>query len=172
MTDAAIRSYRPSDHAAARELWVELVSEHQSLYGSSTGSGSGSADPGAAFEEYLTRLDLSGLWVADSPAAGVVGMVGLIMSGRIGEVYPVVVAAAHRRQGVGRALLDHVAGQARRRSLSRLTINPESRNLSALRALHAAGYDVLTAVELSMELRPGSSDSPAEVDLMGLRFRS
>jgi GNAT superfamily N-acetyltransferase len=168
MTDVAIRSYRPSDHTAARGLWVELAAEHRSLYGLPAPSG----DPGAAFEEYMTRLDLSGLWVADDPGLGVVGLIGLIMSGRVGEVYPIVVTAAQRRRGIGRALLDHVAAQARQRSLSRLTINPESRNVSALRALHAAGYDVLTAVELSMEIRPGSSEDASEVELLGLRFRA
>jgi GNAT superfamily N-acetyltransferase len=168
MTDAVIRSYRPSDHSAARALWVELAGEHRDLYGTPTAPG----DPGAAFEEYLTRLDLSGIWVADDPAAGVVGLIGLIMTGRVGEVSPIVVASSHRRQGIGRALLDHVADQARRRSLSRLTITPEPRNVSALRALHAAGYDVLTAVELSMELRHASSVDGSDVELLGLRFRS
>jgi len=168
MTDAVIRSYRPSDHSAARALWVELAEEHRELYGSPATPG----DPGAAFEEYLTRLDLSGIWVAEDQSVGVVGLVGLIMTGRVGEVSPIVVSASHRRQGIGRALLDHVADQARRRSLSRLTITPESRNVSALRALHAAGYDVLTAVELSMELRHASAEEGSDVELFGLRFRS
>jgi GNAT superfamily N-acetyltransferase len=168
MTDAAIRSYRPSDHSAARGLWVELAQEHRELYGTLAAAG----DPGAGFEEHLTRLDLSGIWVAEDQSAGVVGLVSLIINGRAGEVSSLVVAPAHRRRGIGRALLGHVAEQARRRSLSRLTITPESRNVSALRALHAAGYDVLSAVELSMELRPGSSVDGSDVDLFGLRFRS
>ncbi len=171
MTEAAIRSYRPADHSAARALWVEFVEQHRELYGTPQTAG----DPGAAFEEYLTRLDLSGLWVAEDPSDGVVGLIGLIMRGRVGEVEPIVVSAAHRGSGIGRALLDHVAEQARKRSLARLTITPESRNVSALRSLHAAGYDVLSAVELSLDLRDGSGGGRSvgdDIELMGLRFRS
>ena len=73
MTEAAIRSYRPADHSAARALWVEFVEQHRELYGTPQTAG----DPGAAFEEYLTRLDLSGLWVAEDPSDGVVGLIGL-----------------------------------------------------------------------------------------------
>jgi hypothetical protein len=66
-----------------------------------------------------------------------------------------------------------VAEQARKRSLARLTITPESRNVSALRSLHAAGYDVLSAVELSLDLRGGGGRSSGDdIELMGLRFRS
>jgi GNAT superfamily N-acetyltransferase len=172
MTEAAIRSYRPADHSAARALWVEFVEQHRELYGTPQAAG----DPGTGFEEYLTRLDLSGVWVAEDQTDGVVGLIGLIMRGRVGEVEPIVVSAAHRGSGIGRALLDHVAEQARKRSLARLTITPESRNVSALRSLHAAGYDVLSAVELSLDLRAGSSSASrsegADIELMGLRFRS
>jgi GNAT superfamily N-acetyltransferase len=163
-----IRSYRPNDHSAARALWAEFAEQHRELYGVPQTAG----DPGAGFEEYMTRLDLSGLWVAEDPGDGVVGLVGLIMRGRVGEVEPLVVNSRHRGRGVGRALLDHVAGQARKRSLSRLTISPESRNVSALRSLHAAGYDVLSAVELSLDLRPTPVSDGADIELMGLRFRS
>ena len=47
--------------------------------------------------------------------------------------------------------------------------------MSALRSLHAAGYDVLSAVELSLDLRDGSGGGRSvgeDIELMGLRFRS
>lgn len=169
MTDAAIRPYRPSDHGAGRRLWVELADRHRALYDD---AGFGGVDPGAAFEDYLTRLDLSGVWVADHPQDGVIGLVGLIMKGRTGEVEPVVVTERWRRQGVGRALLGHVAAEARRRGLARLSVSPESRNIEALRCLHDAGYDVLSAVELTMDLRPRDHRWRDDVDLHNLRFRS
>ena len=59
MSPVTVRSYRPSDHSAGRRLWSELTNEHNEMYGETT------QDGGAGFEEYLTRLDLSGLWVAD-----------------------------------------------------------------------------------------------------------
>ncbi|WP_246278593.1 GNAT family N-acetyltransferase [Phytohabitans rumicis] len=46
------------------------------------------------------------------------------MKGRAGEIEPVVVTEARRGQGIGRALLEHVAAEARRRGLTYLTISP------------------------------------------------
>src|SRR3954454_13893465 len=103
MSPVTVRSYRPSDHSAGRRLWSELTSQHNRMYGESTD------DPGSGVEEYLTPLDLSGLWVADPPGDGVIGPVGLIMRGRAGEVERIVVTMSHRHKGVGLKLLRHVA---------------------------------------------------------------
>lgn len=168
-SDVAIRPYRPADHGAGRRLWAELADQHRALYDD---PGFGGGDPGGAFEDYLTRLDLSGMWVAEDRARGVVGLVGLIMRGRVGAVEPVVVTAGLRGNGIGRALLDHVAAEARRRGLARLTITPESRNVEALRCLHAAGYDVLSAVELTLDLGVRNRAWREGIDLHALRFRS
>src|SRR5438105_2844138 len=54
-----IRPYRPLDHRACRDLWAELVQTKRELY---KNPGIGGPDPGAGFEEYLTRLDLAGTW--------------------------------------------------------------------------------------------------------------
>jgi GNAT superfamily N-acetyltransferase len=163
-----IRPYRPSDHSAGRGLWVELTEEQRELYDDAT---IGGADPGAAFEEYLTRLDLSGVWVADDGEDGVVGLVGLVLNGRAGEVEPVVVTRSRRGQGIGKTLLSHVAEEARKRGMTYLTITPSSRNEAAIRCFHAAGYDVMSAVELSLDLgrsTRGWQDGPS---LQGLKFR-
>jgi GNAT superfamily N-acetyltransferase len=166
----AIRSYRPTDHRDCRQLWAELTEEHRALYEndqSPTG-----IDPGAAFEEYLTRLDLSGMWVADDPGVGVVGLVGLLLDGRGGEVQPVVVTTGRRGQGIGRALLGHVADQARRRGLRQLTIAPASRNIDAIRCLHAAGYDALASITLAIDLSPRAGRGWRDgIDLHDLRFQ-
>ena len=146
MSPVTVRSYRPSDHSAARRLWSELTRQHHQMYGD------GDGDRGAGFEEYLTRLDLGGLWVADHADDDVIGMVGLVVRGRAGEVEPVVVTVSHRHKGVGRKLLRHVAGEARKRNMQSLTISPASRNVDAIRSLHAAGYDVVSSIELTMDL--------------------
>lgn len=173
MTDSAIRPYRPTDHAAGRKLWVELIEEHRQLYEDPAYVG---ADAGGGFEEYLTRLDLSGIWVAEARDAGVVGLVGLLVDGRGGRVEPVVVTRRWRGRGIGRALLEQVAGEARRRGLARLTVTPAARNVEALRCLHAAGYDVLAAVQLTVDLRGGKatrSDATrqAVTDIHGIEYR-
>ncbi|HET8680988.1 MAG TPA: GNAT family N-acetyltransferase [Micromonosporaceae bacterium] len=164
----SIRAYRPVDHSACRELWAELTMHHRELYDDPTFGG---ADPGAAFEEYLTRLDLSGIWVADHPEDGVVGMVGLLLKGRAGEVEPVVVAEHRRGQGIGRALLDQVAGEARRRGMAYLTVTPASRNEPAVRCLYRAGYDVLSNVTLTLDIGRRSHEWRDGMDLFDLRLR-
>jgi GNAT superfamily N-acetyltransferase len=141
-----VRPYRPSDHNACRRLWGELVEQHWEFYGSPPDAG----DPGAGFEEYLTRLDLAGMWVADDN--GVVGLIGLVLGGSGGAVDPVVVTGRRRGEGIGRALLSHVATQAHMRGLRELTISPAWRNAEAIHCLHAAGFDVLTHVTLAMRL--------------------
>lgn len=162
-----IRPYRPVDHLACRALWAELTSHHRELYEDPSLGGN---DPGAAFEEYLTRLDLTGLWVADDPETGVVGMVGLLLRGRAGEVEPIVVTGARRGAGIGRQLLEHVQAQARRRKMAYLTVTPTSRNESAIRCFHGAGYEALSNVTLTLDVDPRSHQWRDGLDLHGLRF--
>ena len=167
MSPVAVRSYRPSDHSAGRRLWSELTNQHNRMYGESADDG------GAGFEEYLTRLDLGGLWVAEHPDDGVVGLVGLIMRGRAGVVEPIVVTISHRHKGVGRKLLRHVANEAEKRNMTALTISPASRNVDAIRSLHAAGYDVVSSIELTMDLgRRQHEWQPDGLRLHALQFRS
>lgn len=170
MTPVAVRSYRPNDHSAGRRLWAELTNQHHRMYGTADGKGD---DGGAGFEEYLTRLDLSGLWVADHADDGVIGMVGLVMRGRAGEVEPIVVTASHRHKGVGRKLLRHVADEAKKRNMVSLTISPKSRNVDAIRSLHAAGYDVVSSIELTLDLDRHAHDWQRDsLELHELQFRS
>jgi GNAT superfamily N-acetyltransferase len=170
-TEVGVRPYRPTDHNAGHRLWAELVEQQWELYGAPRHDGD---DPGAGFEEYLTRLDLAGMWVADDH--GVIGLVGLVLDGRGGAVDPVVVTGRRRGEGIGRALLTHVAEQAKHRGLRELTISPEWRNAGAVHCLHAAGFDILTNITLSLRLdRPrderhgGYRMGP---ELHDLRFRS
>jgi GNAT superfamily N-acetyltransferase len=181
---ATIRAYRPTDHSACRGLWAELMHHREELYGRPAarstartldgGERESRADLGAGFEEYLTRLDLSGLWVA-VPTAGdpsdgeVVGFVGLVLDGDCGEVDPVVVAATERGHGIGRALLTKVAEEARRRGLSRLTISPPIRDVPALRSLRGAGFDTVANVTLAIDIG-ASSDPSSSLELYDLRF--
>lgn len=162
-----IRAYRPTDHLACRDLWAELTLHHRVLYDDASIGGN---DPGAAFEEYLTRLDLTGLWVADHPEDGVVGMVGLLLKGRAGEVEPVVVAKSRRGGGIGRALLAQVAQEAGKRGMGHLTVTPASRNESAIRCLYAAGYQAMSNVTLTLDVDPRSHRWQDGMDLYGLRF--
>jgi GNAT superfamily N-acetyltransferase len=178
----AIRPYRPLDHRACRQLWAELAEAHREIYDDPS---MGGEDPGAGFEEYLTRLDLAGVWVAEHPEQGVVGLVGLVLRGSgvggalsrqgmepAGEVEPIVVAAHLRGRGIGRELLEFVAAQARRRGMRQLSVSPASRNVTAIHCLRAAGYVTLSSVTLTMPLAPAPGTADRELDLNGLRFSS
>jgi GNAT superfamily N-acetyltransferase len=170
-TAIGVRPYRPTDHNACHRLWAELVEQQRELYNDPLHGGE---DPGAGFEEFLTRLDLAGMWVADDQ--GVIGLVGLVLDGRGGAVDPVVVTGHRRGEGIGRALLTHVAEQAEQRGLRELTISPEWRNAGAIHCLHAAGFDTVTNITLSRRLdRPRDERSGGYrmgPELHDLRFRS
>jgi GNAT superfamily N-acetyltransferase len=164
---ATVRPYRPVDHRPCRDLWAELTEHHRDLYDDES---LGGPDPGAGFEEYLTRLDLTGLWVADHAEDGVVGMVGLLLKGRAGEVEPVVVTQRRRSQGIGTALLAHVAREAQRRGMAQLTVTPMSRNETAIRCLYRAGYAAMFSVTLTLDLDGRGHEWQEGLDLYGLRF--
>lgn len=164
--NVTIRAYRPSDHNACRRLWAELIEHRRALYGEEQRA----PETGAGFEEYLTQLNLSGMWVAEHVEQGVVGFVGLMLEGRAGAVDPVVVTAALRGAGIGRALLAKVAEEAGRRGLTRLTISPSARDAAALRTLHKAGFATVESVTLSYPLTPRESGGGSTLDLYGLQF--
>jgi N-acetylglutamate synthase-like GNAT family acetyltransferase len=165
-----IRAYRPSDHNSCRRLWAELNEHRSSLYGEQV------SDTGAGFEEYLTQLNLSGIWVAEHAEEGVAGFLGLMLDGRAGEVDPVIVTASMRGRGIGQALLAKVADEASRRGLSRLTVSPTVRDVYALRALHTAGFATVASVTLAYDLSGSATRggaAPKEeptLDLFDLRF--
>jgi GNAT superfamily N-acetyltransferase len=164
-----VRPYRPADHNACRRLWSELVEHRDQLYGRADAGRGG--DAGVGFEEYLTRLDLSGMWVAQS-SDGVVGFVGVTLDGSAAAIDPVVVTRRLRGRGIGRALLATVAQEARRRGLSSLSVSPFARDHAALRSLRSAGFGAVENVTLSYALKGRSPGNPEPLDLYDLRFQS
>lgn len=169
-TSSTVRAYRPTDHSACRGLWGELIAHRSRLTGAPPPDDE--ADLGAGFEEYLTRLNLSGLWVAADPASDdVVGFVGLVLDGDAGQVDPVVVTSSHRGRGIGRALLSRVADEAKRRGLRRLTISPPVRDVAALRSLHSAGFTTLANVTLTLD-QPGAAAGSGSLEVFDLSFRT
>lgn len=163
-----IRDYRPaSDHPACRNLWVESTQAHRDFYDD---PGIGGADPGAYFEDYLTRIELSGMWVAVEDEA-VLGFTGLLIEDRHGQVEPLVVTESARQRGIGTALLDRVSHEAERRSLEYLTIEPVTRNLAGLRCFHDAGYTAMSQVTLTKDLRKRRHEWQDGIRLHGLDFK-
>lgn len=151
MSEIEIRAYDPSDQAACRELWVELTEWHRQIYSS---PGIGGDDPGAQFDEHLAAVGPELIWVASSQGR-VIGLTGLILRGTEAEIEPVVVAASHRRRGIGAALMERVIGEAALRGVSLLSVRPVGRNRDALAFFRDSGFDIVGHVELFMDMKGG-----------------
>jgi GNAT superfamily N-acetyltransferase len=101
----------------------------------------------------------------------VAGLTGLLDRGPSAEVEPVVVAAAARGRGIGRALISLMAEQARARGYEYLAIRPVARNVAAVRRFHAAGFRTLGGhVDLTMDLGPRRHEWQHGASLHGLDF--
>jgi len=143
-----IRGYSEEDRGACRGLWVELTEQHRAVYDTDTIGGD---DPGAHFDRHLERVGPANLWVAVRDEA-VVGLTGLLERDDMVEVEPVVVTRRLRGSGIGRALVDHVIAEARRRQIPLLSVMPVARNSDAIRFYRESGFNVLGFVEMMIDL--------------------
>ena len=161
-----IRTYESRDLEACRALWVELTDWHRRLYDDPALGGD---DPGRIFDEHLERIGREHVWIADEDGR-IVGLAGLIVRGRHGELEPIVVAEPARGRGFGRALAEAVRAAAVAEGLTRLTVRPAARNADAVRFFHALGFDVLGHVDLQVDLAGEREWRPGET-LAGRDFR-
>jgi len=142
--DAAVRPYADPDHDACRALWAELTEHHRAIY---RADDIGGDDPGAGFNDYLALPTRVGTWVAVAGGV-VVGLAGLLIDGDEGEIEPVVVAAAHRRTGIGAALVATAVDASLAGGAATVGVRPVARNGEAVRFLHALGFRTLGHVEM------------------------
>jgi GNAT superfamily N-acetyltransferase len=164
----SVREYAPGDYHVCRGLWAELTDHHRQLYGDPSIGGD---DPGSGFDEYLEIPQRVNSWVAVIDA-DVVGLTGLLDHGASGEVEPVVVTNARRRQGIGQTLIERVAAEASRRGYEYLTIRPVARNVTAIQSFYGAGFRTLGGhIDLTMDLRGRRHSWMEGVKLHGLDFR-
>jgi ribosomal protein S18 acetylase RimI-like enzyme len=83
--------------------------------------------------------------------AGVEGTDYMSLRGPAGVVYDIVVDPAHRRQGVGRMLLDATMVALRSRGAPRVVLSTAEQNTSAQRLFDRAGFR-RTMIEMTREL--------------------
>ena len=83
--------------------------------------------------------------------AGVEGNDYMSLRGPAGVLYDIVVDTAHRRQGVGRALLDATLEALKARGAPRVVLSTAERNASAQRLFDRAGFR-RTMIEMTREL--------------------
>jgi GNAT superfamily N-acetyltransferase len=151
--NVVVRAYRPTDYEACRALWAELTQRHRDVYEDPTIGGD---DPGRGFDQYLARPDLAGMWVAEVEGQ-VAGLAGLLGGGEEAEVEPVVVAAPHRSQGIGRLLVERAVEEARVRGVRFLGVRPVARNVEAISFFVEQGFRLLGYVDLFQDLAPASA---------------
>ena len=154
MMKPVIREYEPGDFDACRGLWNQLTEHHREIYDDHS---IGGADPGRGFEVYMVHPKRHMTWVAEIEGR-VIAMVGLLVDGEEGEIEPVVVSVTHRRQGIGRSLIEHVVEEARATGLRYLSVRPVARNREAIAFFVQSGFDLLGHIDLFQAL-PGSPDT-------------
>jgi ribosomal protein S18 acetylase RimI-like enzyme len=110
--EITIRAFKPEDQAMVRQLILDGLGDHFTI-----------VDP-------ARNPDLNDIW--DSyPAAGhvfciveeasqIIGAGALIITDTSGQLARVSVARAHRRRGIGRAIVRHLLAQAAQRGIERV----------------------------------------------------
>lgn len=163
-----VRVYEPSDRAACRALYAELVEHHREIYADPTIGGD---DPGSGFDDYLETAERVVTWVAVDDHDVVVGMTGLLWSDGESTIEPVIVTHALRHQGLGRMLVETAIEESRRRGASDVNIKPVARNESAIRAFHELGFRTLGHLQLFMNLDRDDTYWRDGIDVHGRSFR-
>ncbi|OGO38444.1 MAG: hypothetical protein A2147_10335 [Chloroflexi bacterium RBG_16_57_8] len=150
-----IREYRESDHDACRSLWAQLAQHHADIYEDPAIAGD---DPGRGLDEYLTRADRCGMWVAESDArvVGFAGLLDVVGEEGVAEVEPVVVESASRDEGIGTGLIEHASEVAKKKGFRFLQIRPELRNEQAFALYVRLGFSKVGAITLFQDI---ASDS-------------
>jgi GNAT superfamily N-acetyltransferase len=129
------------DPAADLAALAELVEAYRVFYGCAPAP----VESDAFVRERLARGDTR-FFVARDAASAVVGFAHLVPATdtlalrTIGILEDIFVAEAHRRAGLGGALLDAAEAYARERGYSRLTLSTAHRNYTAQRLYLAHGY--------------------------------
>ena len=146
--DVLVREYEPRDRDACTDLWVQLTQWHRDIYEDQTIGGD---DLTVWFDKYMAEQKPVHVWVAED-GGRIVGFIGALERERRWELEPIVVAASHRRQGVGEALARTLIEAARAEGQRGLEVRPAARNAGALRFFHGMGFDVLGQLELVLDL--------------------
>ena len=110
-----IRPFRPSDQDSVRELVLAGLGEHFGVVDETANPDMDDVD-GA----YIQRGHAFSVAIENGE---LVGTVALMFEGDgVGRVARMSVRATHRRNGIGRALVNHVSGAARTKGLTRLVL--------------------------------------------------
>lgn len=166
--DILIREYQERDFESCRKLWEELTQRHRDIYFDPSIGGD---NPGSAFERYLKKTDLVGIWIVEHDMR-VIGMAGLLIDEDEAQIEPIVIRSEFRSQGIGAQLLERLKREAKQRNVNFLSIRPVARNIEAIKSFYRAGFSLLGHIDMFMDLsdekEPGWVDG---VTIHGNTFR-
>lgn len=163
-----IREYQDKDFESCRKLWEVLTQRHRDIYFDPS---IGGEDPGNAFERYLKKTDLAGIWVVEHDML-VIGMAGLLMDENDAQIEPIVIRSEFRSQGIGVQLLERLKIEAKQRNADFLSIRPVARNIEAIQCFYRAGFSLLGHIDMFMDLSDEDDQSWLDgVTIHGNTFR-
>jgi ribosomal protein S18 acetylase RimI-like enzyme len=156
---ATIRPAQPGDLDALGRLGAMLVAEHYEFdpkrflkpqpdmagrYGEFLESQSAGPD------RFVLVAEMEGA-VAGYVFAGMEGSDYMVLRGSAGAVYDLVVDPGHRRQGIGRMLLDAALAELTARGAPRAVLSTADKNLGAQALFAEVGFR-RTMIEMTREL--------------------
>lgn len=157
MMNTMIRSARPDDHAAAQRLLGVLMGQSFAL--------------DAALWEAVCQSENNRAFVAEGDDGSVIGLSVVVVSDRIRlaansqrrrfYIDQLVVAPERRRQGIGRALLDHVIALARSEAPSYIIVNCDFTNVAARRVYESAGLSLIRQSGDRFEIAFAENERPS-----------
>jgi ribosomal protein S18 acetylase RimI-like enzyme len=154
-----IRPATPKDLAAIGKLGALLVREHHDFdpqrfiaatSGTENGYGSFLGTQLAEPNIIILVAERDGK-VIGYTYAGVEGTDYMALRGPAGAVYDIVIDPAHRKQGIGRMLLDATIEALKARGVPRVVLSTAERNGAAQRLFDRAGFR-RTMIEMTREL--------------------
>jgi GNAT superfamily N-acetyltransferase len=166
-----IREYQNSDYDLSRALWGEMAQHHADIYEDPSIAGD---DPGRGFDEYLSRIDRCGSWVAESDGqiVGLAGLIDTVGEEGVAEIEPVVVSVDSRRKGIGTQLVRRVRQEARNKGFRFLTVHPELRNERAFALYVRLCFNLVGHVELFQDLSPDSERTwKPGIEILGKKLK-
>jgi ribosomal protein S18 acetylase RimI-like enzyme len=143
-----IRLYDDADESAVLALWRTALADSAPHN-----------DPVVALRRKLAvGRDLLYVAVADEV---VIGTVLGGYDGHRGWIYSVAVDAAHRRRGIGSALLRHLEAELRRRGCLKLNLQVRTRNLEVVAFYESLGFTTDAVISMGKRLYDASEIPPA-----------
>lgn len=134
-----IREYRPLDRVSVVALWNEVFSLPN-----------GHNEPASALDRKVAADD--GLFFVATWDGELVGTVLAGYDGHRGWLYSLAVRQSHRRQGIGRRLVDHAEGRLKQLGCPKINLQVRGDNTAVLSFYRALGFRTEDRISMGKRL--------------------